>query len=354
MVPKNGFVYIYFSNESPVSVFFDNIQVVQKRGAILEETHYYPFGLTMAGISSKALNNSPANKYKYNGIEQNTDFDLNTYEAHFRNLDPQIGRWWSLDPRPNVSISGYASMDNNPVRYADPLGDTAIVKWRSGFLGLGRRHEARYVGGQWIDSKSRNGTSASKKGAQRLMNDYNTLNGDKNFSPVTDAINNATNAVNLNSSGGPGSGGSETNTPKYFADQAKGIANPDIDVYAQKSESLPGQVFEKGQGSLPSYIILGHELGHVWDILNSGTNRANFTQIPGLVSGISKSEMNAMYWENVLRKDANMNLRLWYHYDQNASPQFQLKANVNYAPLPFIGIITIMSDLNKTNNQIRF
>ncbi|MEI7473118.1 MAG: hypothetical protein WCJ85_12730, partial [Chitinophagaceae bacterium] len=46
-VPKNGFAYIYCSNESPVNVFFDNIQLVHTRGAILEENHYYPFGMVM-------------------------------------------------------------------------------------------------------------------------------------------------------------------------------------------------------------------------------------------------------------------------------------------------------------------
>jgi RHS repeat-associated protein len=123
-VPKNGYLYIYVSNETPnVDVFFDNLQVTHVRGPLLEETHYYPFGLTMAGISSKAAGKLE-NRFKYNGIELNEDLGLNTYDAFFRNLDPQIGRWWQIDPRPTDYISLYSSMNNNPIINSDPLGDT--------------------------------------------------------------------------------------------------------------------------------------------------------------------------------------------------------------------------------------
>lgn len=109
-------------------MFFDNLQVIVTKGPLLEETHYYPFGLTMAGISSKALNfGAPENKYKFNGIEQNNDFDLNIYDAQYRNLDPQIGRFWQIDQRPTESISLYSSMFNNPVLINDPLGDTGRI-----------------------------------------------------------------------------------------------------------------------------------------------------------------------------------------------------------------------------------
>jgi RHS repeat-associated protein len=126
-VDKNGYLYVYVSNETiNLDVFFDNLQVTHIHGPILEETHYYPFGLTMAGISSKAASfGQPENKKKYNGIEFENDLEINTYDAFFRELDPQTGRWWQIDPVTDgyEDISPYASMYDNPMKYSDPLGN---------------------------------------------------------------------------------------------------------------------------------------------------------------------------------------------------------------------------------------
>lgn len=123
-VPKNGYIYVYCSNESNINVWFDNLEVIHTRGQILEENHYYPFGLTMAGISSKAAG-VLENKKRYNGIELNNDFDINTYEAFYRNLDVQIGKWWQIDPEieDQENLSPYTSMANDPVLKSDPLGN---------------------------------------------------------------------------------------------------------------------------------------------------------------------------------------------------------------------------------------
>jgi RHS repeat-associated protein len=99
-ITKNGYLYVYCSNESKIDVFFDNLQVIHNRGALLEETDYYPFGLTMSGISSKALAfGEPKNK-EQTFQEQRFDDELgiNYIQFKYRSHDPQIGRFIQIDP----------------------------------------------------------------------------------------------------------------------------------------------------------------------------------------------------------------------------------------------------------------
>jgi len=90
---------------------------------ILQESHYYPFGL---GYEGPWLMNDVArdNKYQYNGKELNDDFGLNWYAYGARYYDPAIGRFTGADPIADkfAWVSPYNYAENEPIAHIDLWG----------------------------------------------------------------------------------------------------------------------------------------------------------------------------------------------------------------------------------------
>jgi RHS repeat-associated protein len=117
----------YYENANPLKVVYRSSEKLEN-----QDGSYYPFGLTMSGISSKAANKLE-NRRKFNdGTELNTDLDLNWYETDFRSYDPQIGRFHQIDELTEFDLdwSPYSYAHNNPILLNDPLGLTADTVWK--------------------------------------------------------------------------------------------------------------------------------------------------------------------------------------------------------------------------------
>lgn len=124
-ITKNGYLYIYVSNETPnIDVYFDQLQVTHIRGPLLSESAYYPFGLEMKGISSQAATVT-TNAFKFNaGTELEERFDVDYYETFFRRYDAQIGRFTGVDVMAEeyLAWTPYSFALDNPIYFNDPMG----------------------------------------------------------------------------------------------------------------------------------------------------------------------------------------------------------------------------------------
>lgn len=157
-VSRNGYLYVYTSNESSQDVYFDDLMVIMSTGMLLEETHYYPFGLTMEGISSKAVTPAtyPENKYRFTGKELQSDefgngTGLEWYDFGARMYEPQIGKWFAIDgaSKSYSSLSPYHFANNNPVKNKEIDGNRYFpLEWPKPSFNperAARAYDAKYM-----------------------------------------------------------------------------------------------------------------------------------------------------------------------------------------------------------------
>jgi hypothetical protein len=64
------------------------------------------------------------NSYGFNGQEKCPEIAEGHTTALFWEYDSRLGRRWNLDPKPNPSVSQYATFENNPIWLSDVKGDS--------------------------------------------------------------------------------------------------------------------------------------------------------------------------------------------------------------------------------------
>ncbi|MCT4646771.1 MAG: hypothetical protein N4A74_17405, partial [Carboxylicivirga sp.] len=92
--------------------------VVDEEENVIQETAYYPYGGIIADLSTKTKYN-----YLYTGKEFIDSLGVNWYDHHARYYDPEVGRWFAIDPALQAA-SPYMAMGNSPMIYIDADGRT--------------------------------------------------------------------------------------------------------------------------------------------------------------------------------------------------------------------------------------
>ncbi|NME72807.1 RHS repeat domain-containing protein, partial [Flammeovirga aprica] len=90
---------------------------------VLSYSDYYPFGLKITARSS----GSEEYRYGFNGMEH--EEDIAGYSTEFRQYNPVIGRFLSIDPEWTLQpdISPYVGLNDNPILFKDTKGDFVVI-----------------------------------------------------------------------------------------------------------------------------------------------------------------------------------------------------------------------------------
>lgn len=264
-------------------MFFDNLQVVHSRGPLLEETHYYPFGLAMAGISSKAAGKLE-NKSRFNGYEQqNKEFSdgsgLEWYDYKHRFYNNQLGRFFNIDALSDKYpfYSSYQFAGNQPTIAIDLDG---LEPWYTidGHRAIsGGPYREEYMNTLGLYS-ARQIVARSNVGNSQAAG--NTFKQD-NRSPQQQAMDFARGEANQQMNKMYASHSQESESFRIFAGMG-----------AAASSYLPGLAVEAAFSKMATSSIWGTnalQRGLIIEKMLGGNLPANFPTIDKLESGIATS-----------------------------------------------------------------
>ncbi|MFP7658360.1 DUF6443 domain-containing protein [Chryseobacterium proteolyticum] len=278
---KNKYIYNYTDH-------LGNIRLSYQKGTtgieVIEENNYYPFGLKHEGYNGLAGN--PAYQYKYNGKELQTETGM--YDYGWRFYMPDIGRWGVVDPlsEKGHNFSPYNYAVNNPIRFIDPDGLWISITDGNNQYRYSNGQTQHQVDGKWVaidkNVKLSDNVIGIVAGLSALEN-----GGDAGKDLVSYFDNDKHDVSIMYDKGNAGDAGINSSDP--------------IKIDPKKSTQTPTT---NGLLESPFFVSLGHELGHKRDESNYLFNGSWF--------GVSRGEIFASHWENMIRAENGLPLRSSY------------------------------------------
>ena len=265
--------------------------------------NYYPFGLKHTGYNNYPAENIYSNsyKYQYNGKEFQNELSLNVYDYGQRAYDPAIGRFNRLDrfSEKYYGLSPYNYTANNPVRFIDIKGDSLWINHRGNEIlyqdGRVSNSDGSTYLGKGVKVK-KDGTPKLKGFLKKAVNALNTLSSETVGNSIVDELQ-----------------GSSSNYTIVRSNTGNRYNRGRNEIQFDPS-SKHGGINEKDKTGRPTFISLGHEIGHAID-----DDRGTRVRGTDPAFGFRNSEKFGSHIENQLRSEHNIPLRTHYGIDANGN-----------------------------------